>query len=79
MRGDTCAGFLSMGMTKSLTGQSTSGIWFRYLKSARVQVWWCTPVISALGRLKQEDLEFEANLDYRVRPCLKKKKKSKTK
>jgi hypothetical protein len=63
-----------MGMTKSLTGQSTSGIWFRYLKSARVQVWWCTPVISALGRLKQEDLEFEANLDYRVRPCLKKKK-----
>jgi hypothetical protein len=25
-------------------------------------VWWCAPVIPALGRLKQEDLEFESSL-----------------
>jgi hypothetical protein len=33
------------------------------------------PAISVLGRLKQEDYKFEANLDYTARPCLKKKKK----
>jgi hypothetical protein len=41
------------------------------------------PIITALGRLKQEDREFKATLDYMadfksrlgyiVRPCLKKK------
>lgn len=34
---------------------------------------WSRPIIPALGRLKQEDWEFEANLDYTVRACLKKK------
>lgn len=31
------------------------------------QVWWRTPVMQALRRLKQENLhEFKASLDYRV-------------
>jgi hypothetical protein len=34
-------------------------------------------VISALGRLKQEDHEFEASLGCTVRPCLKNKTKQK--
>jgi hypothetical protein len=29
------------------------------------------PVILALWRLRQEDHEFKANLDYIARPCLK--------
>jgi hypothetical protein len=37
--------------------------------------WWYRPIISELGRLKQEDLEFKASLDYIARPCPKKKKK----
>jgi hypothetical protein len=28
------------------------------------QVWWLTSVISALGRQRQEDLEFKASLSY---------------
>jgi hypothetical protein len=42
------------------------------------QVWWYTPVISALGRLRQEDCESKASLEYIVRPYLKKKKKKKS-
>jgi hypothetical protein len=34
-------------------------------------VWWCTSVIPALRRQKQEDVEFEVILDYLVRICLK--------
>jgi hypothetical protein len=34
------------------------------------------PVILALRRLKPEDHEFKASLDYTVTPCLKKKKKT---
>jgi hypothetical protein len=31
------------------------------------------PVIPALRRLRQENLEFEVSMKYMVRPCLKKK------
>jgi hypothetical protein len=33
------------------------------------------PVILAIGRLTQEDLEFQASLGYTAKPCLKNKKK----
>jgi hypothetical protein len=34
-------------------------------------LWWCTPVIVALGRLRHEDCELKANVGYTVRPYLK--------
>jgi hypothetical protein len=36
---------------------------------------WCTTVIPALGRLRQEDPKFKAHLGYLGRPCLEKKDK----
>lgn len=33
--------------------------------------WWHMPIISLHGRVRPEDLEFEASLDYRARPYLK--------
>jgi hypothetical protein len=35
-------------------------------------------VILALGRLRRENCDFEDSLDYLARPCLKKKKTTKT-
>jgi hypothetical protein len=32
---------------------------------------WCKPIISAFRRLRQEDLQFEDNMGYIERPCLK--------
>jgi hypothetical protein len=29
-------------------------------------VWWCTPIIPALKRVRQEDLEFYTNLGYKT-------------
>jgi hypothetical protein len=37
-------------------------------------LWWYTSIISALKRVRQEDLKFEASLEYIARPCLKKPK-----
>jgi hypothetical protein len=36
------------------------------------------PVISALWRLRQENLEFKASPGYKVRPCLQKQKQRRT-
>jgi hypothetical protein len=35
-------------------------------------VWWYTHVITALGRLRQEDHKFQASLGYIGRNCLQK-------
>jgi hypothetical protein len=40
---------------------------------------WVTPLIPALKKLREKDLEFEANLGYIGRLCLKKTKQSKLK
>lgn len=34
----------------------------------RVWVWWCSPIIPALGRLRQEGHGFEASLGDKARP-----------
>ena len=39
------------------------------------QEWWHMPVIPVLGRLKQEDHRFKANLSNLVRHCFKIKNK----
>jgi hypothetical protein len=42
-------------------------------------VWWLLPIIPVLGRLKQEDCKFKANLGYTEKHCLKKRKEGKEK
>lgn len=34
------------------------------IEREREQLWWGTPVVSALGRGRQEDQQFRASLDY---------------
>jgi hypothetical protein len=42
-------------------------------ESISAEMWWNTPVISALRTLKQEDYEFEVSLHYIVKHHFKKK------
>jgi hypothetical protein len=34
------------------------------MQKNRYQVWWCTPVIPACRRQRQEDCKFETSLGY---------------
>jgi hypothetical protein len=45
--------------------------WYRrkWMKFGRA--WWYTSLIPALGKLRQEDVEFKASLYYIVRACRK--------
>jgi hypothetical protein len=38
-------------------------------------MWWYTPIILALERMRQENFQFEVSLGYTVGPCHKNKKK----
>jgi hypothetical protein len=42
-----------------------------------IHAWWYSPVISALGRLRQENSKFQVSLGYMERPCLKSNKNNK--
>jgi hypothetical protein len=46
-------------------------------KDIPCQVWWCIPVRSALGRLRQEDHKFKASVRYTARQKQKRKKRKK--
>jgi hypothetical protein len=45
----------------------TKSIKTEHLNILGSQMWWCTSIIPALGRLRREDLEFEDSLDCKVR------------
>jgi hypothetical protein len=44
---------------------------FRGLQDEKIggQAWWCSAIIPAFGRLRQENHEFKGSLNYIVRPC----------
>jgi hypothetical protein len=37
-------------------------------------LWWCTPVILVVKRLRQEDFKLQASLGYIVGPCQKRER-----
>jgi hypothetical protein len=47
-------------LDKFTTGTLQNKVDLSLQKSKASQVWWCTPVIPALGRLRQVDLGFKA-------------------
>jgi hypothetical protein len=47
----------------TLACKGKKSFWF-FKNTATSQVWWQTPIIPALGRLRQEDLEFKASLGF---------------
>jgi hypothetical protein len=47
------------------------------IKKLNLRFMWCTPVIPAFGKLRQEDCEFQASLCNVARPYQKKKKDKK--
>jgi hypothetical protein len=57
-------GAFLLGNLLHLLGIGTRGEEEKY----ESQAWRYTPVIPTVRRLKQEDKEFKASLDYRVRP-----------
>jgi hypothetical protein len=54
---------------KYIKWYSHYGKW--YVNSSKVKRKLDTPVLPALGSLRQEDHKLEATLDYILRPCLK--------
>ena len=44
------------------------------ISKAKLEKWlfWCTPAMSALVRLRQKDHNFKVNLGYTAKPCLNK-------
>jgi hypothetical protein len=61
----TCAG-LQRGEREKETKRRSESM----RREKDIQAWWFMPVISALGRLRQEDLKFKASLGYPVRENL---------
>jgi hypothetical protein len=70
---------LKHGWFQTGEAASTKGLRQEYFHCLpeRVRSWaqWFTPIIPSLRRLRQEDLEFEGNLSYIARLCLKKGRK----
>jgi hypothetical protein len=44
-------------------------------KSRMGWMWWCMPIIQALGRLRQEDCKLEGSMNNIIRSSLEKKRK----
>jgi hypothetical protein len=54
------------------TNEVDSESGFYMSRSSIGWVWWCTLIIAALRKLRQEDQELKSNLGYVVRSCFKK-------